>query len=607
MAAAWTANQAGRLDEAQELCRKALKVNPRDPSPRLALAMISYQRANYAEAWERIQPLLESKVDFPPALSWASAILLALGDFDSAAEMATKAAKRTPDNPEAHSLAGRAFLGLGQFDRAVNAFQTAASLRPKEAAHHYGLGAALTGLKRKEHAIEALRTATTLSPEAEGLSNLAELEVELGYLDDAVRHCELGLRIDGDDPKLQTAMAVALTQLNRVEEAEGHWQSAKEHANLADVLNRQGHTLLSVGSFDAGIEAFNEAIRLEPNNWLPYAEIISAKRVTERDRPLIESLKRLALNSSTMPDKLRKIHYALGKACEELGDCEAAMSHYDEAQRLAREFDPAYEPFDVEEMRREVDAKIRAFTKELLQNRSFQGSTSALPIFVVGMMRSGTSLVEQILTCHQKVGGAGEQTFWLDAEPRVSSDLHFQPNGRALRQLGESYCATLARLAPGNDHVVEKNPGNCMLAGLLHLALPNSRIIHTVRAPIDNALSIWSTPMETVARFIHRKEDIVLSYREYARLAEHWRRVIPKKQLLEVRYEDLVSDGEGTTRRMLEFCGLEWDPTCLHPELNQRAVNTPSFWQVRQPINKGSVEKWRRYEPWLGAFRELLR
>ena len=606
MAAAWKANQAGRLHEAQELCRRALKVNPRDPSPRLALAMISYQMADYVEAWKQIDPILESKVDFPPALPWASAISLALGDFASAAEFAVAAAKRVSDNPEAHSLAGRAFLALGQFERAVNAFQTAAALRPKEAAHYYGAGAALTGLKRKEAAVEALRTAIALSPELEGLSNLAELEVELGYFDEALKHCELGLRIDGDDPKLQTAMAVALTQLNRTEEAEGHWASAKAHANPADVLNRQGHTLLSMGLFDAGIEALNEAIRLEPNNWLPYSAIISAKRVTESDRPLIESLERLALSSSTTPNEVSQIQYALGKASDNLGDFEAAMSHYDEAHRLVREFEPLYKPFDVEEMRGEVDAKIQVFTKELLKNPSFQGSQSTMPIFVVGMMRSGTTLVEQILTCHRQVGGAGEQSFWLDAEPRVSPHLQIHSDGRVLKQLAESYCALLARLAPGCDHVVEKNPGNCMLAGLLHLALPNSRIIHTIRTPVDNALSIWSTPMETVAGFIHRKEDIVASYREYARLAEHWRCIIPKERFLEVRYEDLVSDGERTTRRMLEFCGLDWDPACMHPELNQRSVKTPSFWQVRQPINTGSVEKWRRYEPWLGAFRELL-
>jgi hypothetical protein len=145
-----------------------------------------------------------------------------------------------------------------------------------------------------------------------------------------------------------------------------------------------------------------------------------------------------------------------------------------------------------------------------------------------------------------------------------------------------------------------------MIAGLLHLAFPNARIIHTIRHPVDTALSIWMTQMQTVAPFVCDRDNIVFAYREYERLARHWRSVMPADRYLEIRYEDLVLDSERVTRQMVDFCGLGWDEACLHPEDNLRAVRTPSFWQVRQPLYTTSIDRWRNYEPWLGSFRDLL-
>ncbi len=606
MAAAWTANQAGRLEEAYALCKEAVERSPRDPGPRLAIAMVSYRMGMFYEAWEHIQPLLNPRGPFPPALSWAAAILLALGQPSEAAEYADKAIRVAPKNPEPHGMAGQAYLALERHEQALASFQKAASLAPMEATHLYGMVAALTGLKRKEEAVEVLRRAIKINPEIQGLASLVELELELGMIDQAISHCELGLKLEPTSPEIHTTLAVALTQTNRRELAESHWQAAKLSGNAADVSNRKGYALLSLGLFEEGIEAFSESIHAEPDEWLPYSAIISAKRVGEEDRQLVKSLERLANPSMTAPEDLSQVHFALGKAYDNLKEYELAMSHYDQAHEAIRTYSPAYKPFDLTALQKEVDDKIRFFTKDLLQRAESRGSQSTLPIFVLGMMRSGTTLVEQILTCHPEIGGAGEQSFWLDVEPDVLRQFKSRMDWSLLRRLADRYCGLLSRLSPRTRHVVEKNPGNCMLAGLLHLALPNARIIHTVRTPIDNALSIWNTPMETIMAFVHEKGSIVTGYREYARLAGHWREVIPKDRILEIRYEELVSNSEEVTRGMVEFCGLEWNEACIFPERNPKAVKTPSFWQVRQPVNQGSVEKWRRYEPWLGPLAELI-
>jgi len=139
----------------------------------------------------------------------------------------------------------------------------------------------------------------------------------------------------------------------------------------------------------------------------------------------------------------------------------------------------------------------------------------------------------------------------------------------------------------------------------MHLAFPNMRIIHTRRNAIDTALSIWMTPMSTRAEFVSDRENIVFAYKEYLRLVKHFREILPEDRFLDLRYEDLVSQPDSQVRRLVGFCGLEWDESCLHPELNTRRIKTPSFWQVRQPIYKSSTDRWRKYEPWLGVFEEL--
>jgi hypothetical protein len=204
------------------------------------------------------------------------------------------------------------------------------------------------------------------------------------------------------------------------------------------------------------------------------------------------------------------------------------------------------------------------------------------------------------------VAAGSELEFWLEGDARQmllgrSSAL----TSASSKRIAASYLQTLSRLANGRVRVTDKQPNNYIALGLAHSIFPNCRIVHCRRNPIDTCLSIYHTPYKSPPEFAFVKADIVAAYRLYQKLMEHWRQVLPANRFLEIDYETLVADGESSIRQLLEFCGLPWSEKCLSHETASRLVRTPSFWQVRQPLNQGSVGKWKRYEPWLGEFATL--
>ena len=222
------------------------------------------------------------------------------------------------------------------------------------------------------------------------------------------------------------------------------------------------------------------------------------------------------------------------------------------------------------------------------------------------MPRTGSTITDQILSSHPAVASAGESAFWSTRRTDWGLAQNAVPDSGTLARAVEDYCALLRGVDPNARRVVDKALMNFEMLHLIRLTFPDARIIHCRRHPVDTCLSIYFTNFGDRHPYASHRADLVFRYQQYERLMAHWRSILPPDRFTEVDYEKLVTDREAETRRLVAFIGLEWDDACLAPEKNERVVRTASVWQARQPVYQTSVERWRRYEPWLGELRDLL-
>jgi hypothetical protein len=296
------------------------------------------------------------------------------------------------------------------------------------------------------------------------------------------------------------------------------------------------------------------------------------------------------------------LHFALGKAWDDLEDYEAAMREFDAANLLRHRTHKLNRAALAGQFR----WMIERFTPDFFRTYAGLGDPDASPLLVVGMPRSGTTLTEQIMSSHPLVAGGGELHFWLDNGPAwvAAGEAGLTPAGA--NRLKAGYLALLRDISPAAERITDKMPANFLWIGLIHLLFPNARIVHCRRNPIDTCLSIYSTYFTARMDFAADRSDLVFVYQEYLRLMAHWKAVLPADRFFESQYEALVENPGPCSRDLMAFCGLEWDDACLVPQNNERVVRTASVWQARQPVYQSRTGRWRRYEPWLGELRGLL-
>ncbi len=297
-----------------------------------------------------------------------------------------------------------------------------------------------------------------------------------------------------------------------------------------------------------------------------------------------------------------RLHLAIGKAADDLGDYALAMQHFDAGDAVRR----SSLSFDSAAFAVEIDQLIARCTPELIARAPELGSCDATPVLILGMPRSGTTLVEQIVSNHPEVGAGGELHFWNQRGPAWHRSGAAGTETPFLAKAAADYLGVLRAIAPRAARVTDKMPFNFLWAGLIHLAFPRAIIIHCRRAAVDTALSIHQTHFHPSLAFPTGGDELVMYFRSYQRLIDHWRSVLPPDRFIEVDYEELTRAPEPVIRRIIAACGLDWHDACLRPESNPQAVRTPSKWQARQPIYRNSVARWRRYEPWLGPLRALV-
>ena len=417
------------------------------------------------------------------------------------------------------------------------------------------------------------------------------------------------IRFRPEDANANFGLALALSSQSKVVESmELCRQTVQLDPAMVGAQLLRASLAQRLGLFREAIAASHEVIKLKPELSKPYVDIVNSQKIIDPDDPIVCRMKQMVREPNRSSGEQIGLSFGLGKALNDLKQFDQAISFYDAANEVALQTvgkNLDYRPA-LEEQANEM--LVSRFSSEFLELHQSLGNQSELPVFIVGMIRSGTTLLDTMLASHPDIASAGELVFWDQQAPRLLRDAYDGlKHPAAWQAVATQYRRDLRIVGLKRKHVIDKMPMNFQYLGLIHILFPNAKMIHLTRLPVDICLSIYMTDFGiNPPRFAFSRSNIVHAYRQYETLMAHWRNVLPRSQFLEVDYADLVLNQEPTLHRVIEFLGLEWAEAVLHHESSTSDVATPSRWQARQPIYTSSLERWRNYETWLGEFRDLL-
>jgi tetratricopeptide (TPR) repeat protein len=568
----------GQLTEAAKLFSKALSFSKRDTDALMALGTISGMQGNYAAA----ERYFGKAIHIDPGLATAHYNLGIAqkyqGKLEDAAGSYRQAIACTPDIPDYYNNLGNVYMELQQLDEAIDCFTQALQLQPDSADCYYNLGKALRSRGLRQDAVDAFNNALTCRPGfAAALKELARVHLSLGDADSAEKYYTQASDADPADNGAVAGLANVFVSKHEYQRA------------FAILEPRIGERCP-----DASIAT-------------AFADI--ARHAARREKEAVELLER-ALQGPKQPgrDDCAQILFRLGHFHDRMQQYDTAFEHFRRGNELrgsATDHDEG--DLSVELIR---DSFSRAFIHAA--PRSDQPTDQA--VFIIGMPRSGTTLVEQVIASHPRAHGAGE----LDTLPALLASIpglvgagNLLPDGLKLLDrahvttLAGQYLTHLKSLAPGAARITDKLPANFINLGFISLLFPGARVIHCRRMPLDTCLSCYFQDFSGHHPYATDLQALGRYYRRYQRLMEHWEEVL-EINLLEVDYEALVNDFETVCRTIIGFCGLEWDPACLAFHRHDRVVATASAGQVVKPLYSSAVGRWKHYEKHLASLIAAL-
>jgi tetratricopeptide (TPR) repeat protein len=605
--------QRGNLDEAQAALAKAIELNPESAEAYSNLGIVHFDRKEFEEAAVSYEKAIALQPNFPEAHNNLGNAYRALDRRTEAVACYQRAVTQRDGYAEAYNNMAAALRDAQDFESAEHAYRKAIQQKPGYIDAYNNLAIMLSGLDRTEDALRYLAEALKLDEKhVPSLLNVSRVQLKRGAYAIAEQAASIARDLDPEKAEPHVVLADIQHELDQPEAALLHIERAIElEPEAADVRSFYGVLLKSLGRIEEARVEIRKAIDLNPKLYSAYSNLNDLETFGA-DHDLLAKMDEIFAEAED-PESERYVplHFAFAKALEDAGDYNRALEHYEIGARLRR----GQLKYDEADTFGFFDQIKAAFPREIFENRPFEGNPSSAPVFIVGMPRSGSTLVEQILSSHPQVFGAGEIKVLNRSlgvlRDRFPSIPKFPAMVAALepdhfRQVADTYLTEVLSKADGAARTTDKLLTNFFFAGLITLLFPNAKIIHTRRNPVDTCLSAYTKLFKDDMPHSYNFGELGRYYRKYEELMAHWEEVLPAGVMMTVDYEQVTEDLEGNARALVDHVGLKWDKACLAFHKSTRAVKTASVAQVRKPVYKTSVERFRRYGDGLAPLLEAL-
>jgi len=602
-------SQTGDSQRGESLLKKAVEVSPSSAPIWFNLANLQRERNKIEESLDSLQKTLEIDPTHAQACDQLCALALQVGQFGEAERAGRKAVRLAANNASCWNNLGAALYRKGNLQEAESCFLKACELNPDLLGPLGNLGACYMDMGQLNRAFDILEQAIAKElPNSENLNNMGCVIRLLGDGLGSIAMMEKALALDPANSSIRNNYGLALKAGEKIEDACRVFESLLED-DPTFLMARMNHAaiLVDLGRFPDASRAYERIISDHPEMCEAY-RLMGYLSKWKEDDPLLDEMQTILKNSNLPGEQSLHLHFALAKAYDDLGEIKRSFSHFESGNQITRQglnYSTGSQKSSFEDMK-------RFFTPSLFESQKGSGFKSTIPIFILGMPRSGTSLVEQILSSHPTVRGAGERTdmayllFGPDSPFENPNSFAEVSSGKInFSRLGEEYTKRISQASGGVSHVTDKMPHNFQYIGLIHMMLPNAAIIHCTRDPMDTCFSCYTNYFTGYHPYSYNQQELGEYYLLYRDLMSHWHDVLPGR-ILDLDYESLVENPEREIRRLLDYCSLSWDDRCLRFHETRRAVTSMSSSQVRRPLYKGSIEKWKRFEPYLQPLIEVL-